>query len=167
MASRGSRGPRRALVFLFVGLVYLGWQWAREGRVRIGDFVLWPQAPVSSEAGSVLGSEARLGKIERLFAEGRSDVMVQVSGEAARLLMDDNQGSRHQRFILELPSGHTVLVAHNIDLASRVPVARGDRVEVKGEYEWNQRGGVLHWTHRDPQRRREGGWIKHRGETYQ
>ncbi len=167
MASRGNRGPRRALVFLFIGLAYLGWQWAREGRVQIGDFVLWPQAPVSSEAGSALRSEARLGKIERLFAEGRSDVMVQVSGEAARLLMDDNQGSRHQRFILELPSGHTVLVAHNIDLASRVPLARGDRVEVKGEYEWNQRGGVLHWTHRDPQRRREGGWIKHSGETYQ
>lgn len=167
MASCGSRGQRRALVFLVIGLAYLGSQWVREGQLRVGDSVLWPREPVAADDGSTATEKKRLGKIERLFAEGRSDVMVQVSGEVARALMDDNQGSRHQRFVLELPSGHTVLVAHNLDLARRVPLGRGDRVEVKGEYEWNARGGVLHWTHRDPQRRREGGWIKHFGDTYE
>ena len=92
---------------------------------------------------------------------------MEVVGSVERVLADDNEGSRHQRFILELSSGHTVLVAHNIDLAPRVPLARGDSLGVKGEYEWTDRGGVLHWTHHDPQRRHEGGWIEHEGETYE
>ena len=173
MASRRISGPQRALVFLAIGIVYLGAQWMRAGQLRIGEFVLWPRDQVLLDSGGRPGSESasdertRPAKIERLFAARRSDVNVEVSGDVERVLVDDNQGSRHQRFILELASGHTVLVAHNIDLARRVPLGRGDRVEVKGEYEWNQRGGVLHWTHRDPQRRHEGGWIKHRGETYQ
>ena len=175
MAFRGVNGPRRALVFLVVGLVYLGAQWLREGQLRIGDVVLWPRDQVVLDSGGSVDSpgsenvpgQIRPGKIERLFAAGRSDVVVEVSGDVDRVLADDNQGSRHQRFILELASGHTVLVAHNIDLARRVPLGRGDRVDIKGEYEWNDRGGVLHWTHRDPQRRHEGGSIRHRGETYQ
>lgn len=104
--------------------------------------------------------------VETLFADRASGAMVEVTGRVDRLLADDREGSRHQRFILELPSGHTVLVAHNIDLAKRVPLSRGDPVEVRGQYEWNERGGVLHWTHHDPQGDRTGGWIRHEGETY-
>ena len=173
MASRRISGPQRALVFLAIGIVYLTAQWMREGQLRFGEFVLWPRGQVVLDSGdwpgseSASGRETRSGKIERLFAERRSGVLVKVTGHVDRILTDDNQGSRHQRFILELASGHTVLVAHNIDLARRVPLRRADRVDIKGEYEWNDRGGVLHWTHRDPQRRHEGGWIKHRGQTYQ
>ena len=43
----------------------------------------------------------------------------------------------------------------------------GDPVEFYGEYEWTERGGVVHWTHRDPQRSHADGWIKHNGHTYQ
>jgi hypothetical protein len=81
-------------------------------------------------------------------------------------LRDDLEGQRHQRFILRLPDGMTVLISHNIDLAPRVPAEKGDAVEVFGRYEWNKRGGVIHWTHRDPKGRREGGWIEHKGERY-
>ena len=162
-------------MFLVIGLGYLGAQWMREGQARIGDFVLWPREQAAEIQGSP-GSDTsengpnqrtRPGMVDKLFAERRSDVIVVVSGEVDRVLIDDNQGSRHQRFILELASGHTVLVAHNIDIAPRVPLGRGDRLEVKGEYEWNERGGVLHWTHHDPRGRHEGGWIKYQGETYE
>ncbi len=120
-------------------------------------------APVPSADGRGSSSESL---IERAFAERRSDVLVTVPGKVSRVLADDLKGSRHQRFILELAGGHTVLVAHNIDLADRVPLRRGDSVEVRGEYEWNQRGGVIHWTHHDPQGRHQDGWIRHRGRTY-
>lgn len=89
-----------------------------------------------------------------------------VAGEVARQLPDDNEGSRHQRFILELASGHSLLVSHNIDLAPRVPLSEGDRLTIRGRYEWNERGGVIHWTHHDPQGRRQGGWIEHQGRRY-
>ena len=151
---------RRVLVLALIGLAYLGAQWIREGRIVIGDLVL----PPSSTGGTVGESRDR---IEQLFADKISDALVQVSGAVERVLGDDNEGSRHQRFIVELASGHTVLVAHNIDLASRVPLRRGDRVEVKGEYEWTELGGVIHWTHRDPRGRHEHGWIRHQGEIYQ
>jgi hypothetical protein len=102
------------------------------------------------------------------FENRRSDIQVQGSGRVSRILADDNKGSRHQRFIVQLASGQTVLVAHNIDLADRVAsIKSGDSVEFFGEYEWNERGGVIHWTHRDPQGVHEGGWIKHGGRTYQ
>ena len=46
--------------------------------------------------------------------------MAEGSGIVERVLRDDNDGSRHQRFILRIESGHTLLVSHNIDLASRL-----------------------------------------------
>jgi len=102
------------------------------------------------------------------FEDHRSNVQVQGSGHVTRVLPDDNRGSRHQRFIVRLSSGQTLLVAHNIDLANRITsLAAGDSVEFNGEYEWSAQGGVIHWTHRDPQRNHVDGWIKHDGRTYQ
>jgi Protein of unknown function (DUF3465) len=102
------------------------------------------------------------------FENRRSDIQVQGSGRVSKILADDNKGSRHQRFIVQLATGQTVLVAHNIDLADRIAsIKSGDSVEFNGEYEWNERGGVIHWTHRDPQGVHEAGWIKHGGRTYQ
>jgi len=107
------------------------------------------------------------GRIEALHADGVSGEVVEAAGEVVALLRDDNRGSRHQRFILRLASGHTVLLSHNIDLAPRIDALReGDRVDFRGQYEWNERGGVVHWTHRDPQGRRPGGWVEHEGRRY-
>lgn len=57
-------------------------------------------------------------------------------------------------------------MAHNIDLAERVPLGMGDRVHFLGMYEWNDLGGLLHWTHRDPLGVEDGGWIRYRGRTF-
>jgi hypothetical protein len=106
--------------------------------------------------------------IEQAIEQRRSDVQLTVVGTVKKILNDDNEGSRHQRILVELPSGHTVLVAHNIDLAARVPdLQPGDAIELHGEYVWNDRGGVMHWTHHDPAGRHAAGWIKHGNRTYQ
>lgn len=106
--------------------------------------------------------------IAELYQQQRSDVLVEVSGEVSRIFADDNRGSRHQRFLIELTDGHTLLVAHNIDLAPRVDNLKlGDEVSLFGEYEWNDKGGVVHWTHHDPANKHAHGWIRHQGKLYQ
>jgi hypothetical protein len=85
----------------------------------------------------------------------------------SRVLPDDLNGRRHQRFVLRLASGRTLLVAHNIDIAPRIQgLMEGDSVRFKGEYVWNEEGGVIHWTHHDPQGRHVAGWVKHNGKTF-
>jgi len=111
-----------------------------------------PAAPTSS-----IGTTA--------FRDGRQ---AQGSGTVVRILSDDNDGSRHQRFIVRLASGRTLLIAHNIDLAPRIGgIREGDTVEFFGEFASNDKGGVIHWTHHDPQGRHPDGWLRHRGRTYQ
>lgn len=89
-------------------------------------------------------------------------------GIVIKILPDDNNGSRHQRFILRLESGQTVLVAHNIDLAQRIDgLTVGSMVDFKGIYVTNDKGGVVHWTHRDPEGRHADGWLKWNGMVYQ
>ena len=97
--------------------------------------------------------------VQQAYADHRSGQWLETSGHVGRVLSDDNEGARHQKFILELDGGHTVMVAHNIDLAERIPVRRGAALAVRGKYEWNDRGGVIHWTHHDPDGRIQGGWI--------
>lgn len=114
------------------------------------------------------GSDNNTATIAEAYSKQQSDIQVSGQGVVAKVLPDDNQGSRHQKFILELSSGQTLLVAHNIDLAPRIPSLKaGDDVRFFGEYEWNHKGGVLHWTHRDPNGTHVGGWLEHKGQTYQ
>ena len=102
------------------------------------------------------------------FENRKSDVQVSGSGVVIRVLSDDTTGSRHQKFILKLSSGQTLLISHNIDLAPRInSLRKGDTVNFYGEYEWNSKGGVVHWTHHDPKGHHIDGWLKHNGSTYQ
>ncbi|KUM11771.1 hypothetical protein AV645_08905 [Acinetobacter calcoaceticus] len=106
--------------------------------------------------------------IKAAYEQRQSNIQVQGSGRVKAILRDDNDGSRHQKFILVLKNGLSILVAHNIDLAPKISnLKKGDMVEFYGEYEYNPKGGVLHWTHRDPQTRHESGWLKHDGQIYQ
>ena len=105
--------------------------------------------------------------LRRAFEAQTSKLQVEGRGVVKRILPDDNEGSRHQRFILELSSGQTLLIAHNVDLAPRIPgLQEGDEVQFFGVYDWNPEGGVIHWTHHDPARHHTEGWLKHQGKTY-
>jgi len=114
------------------------------------------------------GSQSDDSVLQQAYNNRQSDLQVQGGGVVIKILPDDLEGSRHQRFVLRLNSGQTLIVAHNIDLAPRISgLNRGDKVEFYGEYEWNAKGGVIHWTHRDPGGRHVGGWLRHEGKTYQ
>ena len=122
---------------------------------------LIPEVPTTSTQAVSTQSSTR-------SEQWRSGQQVKGSGRVVRILADDNDGSRHQRFILEMSPGQTLLVAHNIDLAPRISsLSTGDTVEFYGEYETNPQGGVIHWTHHDPQGRHVAGWLEHRGRRYQ
>ena len=105
------------------------------------------------------------------FREHLSDLRITLSGTVIRLLDDDTEGTPHQRFIIRTRLRQTLLIAHNLDLAPRVPVRVGDQVILSGVYEWNEEGGTIHQTHHNPSLRsaRPGGWIRleRTGKTYQ
>lgn len=106
-------------------------------------------------------------KIMKAYQQQISNIQVQSKGEVKAILADDNDGSRHQKMILKLENGLTVLVAHNIDLAPRVEgLRKGEIVEFYGEYEYSPKGGVIHWTHHDPQAKHVDGWLKYQGKSY-
>ena len=113
-----------------------------------------------------VGQDATHSQVQELFSQQISGTMVSVQGSVIRILKDDTKGSRHQRFIVQLNDGFTVLIAHNIDLAPRIPLNLNKEIKIFGQYEWNNKGGVIHWTHKDPQKTRAGGWVEFQGRRY-
>lgn len=125
--------------------------------------LLTPSSPGTKSNRSFDNSE-----IIAAFENHRKDLLVTGEGTVAKILPDDLKGSRHQKFIVKIGTQHTVLIAHNIDLAPRInDLQHGDTVRFSGEYEYNRKGGVIHWTHHDPKGRHPGGWILHNGRTYE
>jgi hypothetical protein len=132
------------------------------------SFASIEEFPQSVERFSDTHSEVQFPSASELFAKKANDEMVDGVGRVIRLLADDNKGSRHQRFLVEIADGQSLLFAHNIDLALRIDTIKvGDTVEFRGEYSYNPKGGIVHWTHHDPRNQHEAGWIKHNGITYQ
>ena len=93
-------------------------------------------------------------------------VEVITSAQVWRLLPTDENGLRHQKFLIRLNNGTTVLVANDLTMGQMVPVKPGEIVEIKGEYIWTRKGGVLHWTHHTDDAHM-GGWIRLGGQIYQ
>lgn len=121
--------------------------------------------PGSPATGSGAGSVD--DPVRALFDGRRSGVEVQGTGVVSRILPDDDQGSRHQKFLLMTPSGISILIAHNIDIAPRLDgLSVGDRVDFLGDYEWSDKGGTVHWTHHDPSGRHQNGWLTWNARTY-
>jgi hypothetical protein len=139
--------------------------------VSITGVMLWRHmdtAAPSADSGAGVESAAPGDSLAAAIDAQQSGVQVTGVGTVSRILADDNDGSRHQRFILELASGGTLLISHNIDLAPRIEALReGDSVSFNGVYEWNDRGGLVHWTHHDPQGQHEAGWLRHDGRVYE
>ena len=109
--------------------------------------------------------------INQLYQAKNPSVKRQVlgCGTVIKVLKDDNEGSRHQKFLVKIDNypNITVLIAHNIDLAPRIEgIQAKNPIRFYGEYIYNDKGGVVHWTHRDPASRHQDGWLEYQGQQY-
>ena len=145
----------KLLIILLLGIFYVGF--------------LQPQPAQTTSAPHGVAVKGDADQIlADAFERHQNHLQLQGQGKVIKILKDDREGLEHQRFILRLANGRSLLVAHNIDLTPRIENLQvGDTVEFYGEYEWNPQGGVLHWTHRDPHHHHIDGWLKHDGNTYQ
>ena len=158
----------RLLAVAALAVAYFWLRLGGPGSLPKSDATDWapPAAAPAFDNGSQSSCDNQ--RISRAFQQHLSRVEVCGSGVIRRVLPDDTEGSQHQRLIVSIGSGHTVLIAHNIDLAPRIECARtGTNVDFLGEYEWNERGGVVHWTHHDPANRHPAGWFRRDGRVFQ
>lgn len=93
------------------------------------------------------------------FVEG-GDLVV------TKVLPDDTQGSEHQKWVVRLSSGKTLLAVYNLDMCERVPLQEGDHIAMGGQFIWTNQGGLLHWLHRDPRGHRPDGYVFLNGKYY-
>lgn len=152
------------------GITARSWRWAIVGLLL--TVVVLLLAARFGEEGAIRttvdrGSVTAEERLQHAFEAQREGFWIEASGQVVRLLPDDLDGSRHQRIIVALDTGQTLLIAHNIDLAPRVEsLEPGGHLRFRGEYVWNDRGGVIHWTHHDPGGDSLGGWLEYRGRRY-
>lgn len=137
---------------------------------------LMGRAPGSSlQAQSV--SAMRIDDILLQGNQGPAPINDVFHGTVTKLLPDDNQGLKHEKFMFQVADGHggqfngqTVTVAHDTTYAPYVPVKVGTQLEIKGDMLAGPK--VLHWTHKakDPQHpnpTHADGYIKMDGKIYQ
>ena len=126
-----------------------------------------PRAVAQAAASTVTAAAAGAPSLERAIAAHARGAHVEGLARVSKLLPDDTRGVRHQRFLLRTDAGSSVLVAHNLRIAPRVTrLKAGAQVGFSGEYVWDERGGVIHWTHRDPAHRHAEGYIRYDGRVY-
>jgi hypothetical protein len=136
------------------------------GTLTVGFLALLPLGCASQTQSLKLGSPSD-GEVLEAQAEHARKHEVTVTAPVSKLLPDDTEGIPHERFLIRLSNGSTVLVAHDTARAPRVPVQAGDTITIHGEYIWNEKGGVLHWTHHSDTPYHPGGWIELNGRHYE
>ena len=94
-------------------------------------------------------------------------VPITVTAPVKKMLKYDDKGLPHEKFLMVLSNGTTLLVAHDTKMAPYVPVQPGDTVTVHGEFIWNEKGGLIHWTHHSDTPKHQGGYIDFNGKRYE
>ncbi|MBD5654093.1 MAG: DUF3465 domain-containing protein [Candidatus Eremiobacteraeota bacterium] len=123
-------------------------------------------------APAATSADAGNGAIYDAWRAGRSHVEVTASGTIARVLgTRPGRISAHEGFLLHLRGaagrGLTVRVEDNVDFTGAIPLQPGADVVARGEYVYDSRGGIVHYTHRDPRGRHAAGYVETGGKLYQ
>ena len=118
------------------------------------------------------GPDDANGAVYDAWANRRSHVEVTASGSVAQIFGTRRGPSGvHEGFLLHLRGsagrGLTVRVEDNVGLTGPIPLTEGHDVEVRGEYVYDPRGGLIHDTHLDPRGHHDGGYVRVGGKVYQ
>ena len=142
----------------------------QSGTASISEIQRLAAAHDRQQRGSIVDNSGELR--DSLEGIPRSEVMIKATVQ--KILPDDNNGLKHQRFIIKLGDGTNVFVAHSITAADRIPIKPGSQLTLKGEWIPEPRTndgiptiGVLHWTHAsENERKHPSGWIELDGKRY-
>ena len=138
--------------------------------LRISSFVALVAAIGCAGGGS--GGGDSNGAVYEAWRTQRSHVEVTADGSVARILGTRRGPSgAHEGFLLHLRGsagrGLTVRVESNVDLTGPIPLRAGQAATVRGEYIYDSRGGLIHYTHLDPRGRHAAGYVRVEGRIYQ
>lgn len=109
-------------------------------------------------------------RICSLYASGSSGAEVIGQGTVLAVLgTRAGPSGEHEGFLLKLTRHCDLMlrIETNVDITGPVPLHTGESVTVKGQYEDDPTGGVIHWTHHDPAGRHVAGYIVADGKVYE
>ena len=104
--------------------------------------------------------------VEKAFYDRQSDLMVEVTGTVFQMASQNASNAGYQEFRMKLPSGQLLTIVHENKKGQRLPLEANDTVTVRGQYYWNELGGIIKGTQRDKSMERMHGWIEHEGVRY-
>jgi hypothetical protein len=126
------------------------------------------------------GAHSSNADLYAAFQSARSHTELTVTGRVTRVLgVRQGPSGLHEGFILlvpnrcspgnqgQCPAQMSVRVEDNVTITGFVPLHPGQIATVHGQYEYDSRGGVIHWTHHDPAGRHESGYIEIDAKRYQ
>ncbi|MEM1114452.1 MAG: DUF3465 domain-containing protein [Pseudomonadota bacterium] len=133
-----------------------------------GVYIYLQRNPEVAAKVPLIGDQGRYEDQLRVAVENQaSNLQVRGAGKIIELLPADS-GRIHQLFRIETEGGHILLLDHNTELAPALKSPQlGDKVYFFGEFDWTERGGVVHHTYNDSSGEHMSGWVKHMGRTYQ
>ncbi len=102
--------------------------------------------------------------VSRAIRSKTTGILVETSGVVERV-SETQPGSSAQRFLVRLSTDVAVKVVHEAR-TNPVPLAVGDRVRIRGRYQWSADGGFIGGTHDILEAAGPGGWVLHQGIFY-
>jgi hypothetical protein len=116
--------------------------------------------PEQPDNGAICNDYAHQESHQEVIAHG---MVADVFGES------EGPSGEHEGYLLKLDGDCDLLlrVETNTSITGPIPIRPRQELIVKGEYEFDPEGGVLHWTHHDPSARHIAGYVVIGSRTYQ
>jgi hypothetical protein len=133
---------------------------------------LWLSSPLFSVLGFALLVACTPGPNDvavcAALRQQRSGVEVIADGTVAYVPTYAAPSGEHEGFFIRLRSGcaATLRVETNTAFTGPIPLRVGERVIVKGEFDYDADGGVIHWTHRAFGSHHASGYVEAGGRFY-